>query len=72
MWTGADRDPRGKATANLAHVVAVAGKILPEKFFFSANTFQDHEAECLSNAVAATLTSGPGIHSTTEKEAFAQ
>jgi len=42
----ADRDLREKATANLAHVVAVAGQILLEEFFFNANTFQDHKAKC--------------------------
>jgi hypothetical protein len=44
----ADHDPREEATANLAHVVAVTGQILLEKFFFGANTFQDHEAKCSS------------------------
>jgi hypothetical protein len=42
----ADRDPRETATANLTHVSAVAGQILLEKFFFGANTFQDHKAKC--------------------------
>jgi hypothetical protein len=42
----ADGNPREKATANLAHVVAVAGQILLEEFFFSAYTFHDHKAKC--------------------------
>jgi hypothetical protein len=40
------REPREKATAHLAHVVAVAGQILLKEFFFSVNTFQDHKAKC--------------------------
>jgi len=52
MLRMAGRDPR-QSDANLAHVVAVAGQILLEKFFSAANTFQDHKAKRVAGTSAS-------------------
>ena len=45
-WATAEAQPWKDPTANTVHVLRVASKILLEKLFFGANTFQNDEAKC--------------------------